>query len=462
MAADNSSPSRVKFTAARVRGYSCPPDKAQAFMWDTDAPGLGLRVTRAGAASYVFQFRIHGTTGRLAIGSPDTWDIDQARAEARRMKVLVDQGTDPRHEKQAKAEEHAAKQAEAARQTVTLSDVWARYVEDRRHAWSDSHRRDHETVIRAADPDKLHKGKPTPAGPLHPLMAERLPDLSAARLKAWLADERTKRPAYARLAYALLRACLTWASEQPEYAGLVNLDALKARAVKDHLPSCKPKADVLQREQLAAWFAEVRKIQNPVIAAYLQTLLLTGARREEIAGLRWEDVDFQWNSLRIRDKVDGERTIPLTPYVRSLLLDLKRLNDTPPNVRQLKRLEERGEQWTPSPWVFSSPTAASGRMQEPRIKHTRAVSNAGLPHLTLHGLRRSFGTLSEWVEVPAGIVAQIQGHKPSATAEKHYRVRPLDLLRMWHTKIEGWMLGQAGIEQSAADDAAPPAMRRVK
>ena len=37
------------------------------------------------------------------------------------------------------------------------------------------------------------------------------------------------------------------------------------------------------------------------------------------------------------------------------------------------------------------------------------------------------------------------GHKPSATAEKHYKVRPLDLLRMWHTKIEVWMLAQANI-----------------
>ena len=38
------------------------------------------------------------------------------------------------------------------------------------------------------------------------------------------------------------------------------------------------------------------------------------------------------------------------------------------------------------------------------------------------------------------------GHKPSAIAEKHYRRRPLDLLRMWHVKIEAWMLEQAGIE----------------
>jgi hypothetical protein len=38
------------------------------------------------------------------------------------------------------------------------------------------------------------------------------------------------------------------------------------------------------------------------------------------------------------------------------------------------------------------------------------------------------------------------GHKPSAIAEKHYRRRPLDLLRMWHERIEAWILEQAGIE----------------
>jgi hypothetical protein len=49
-------------------------------------------------------------------------------------------------------------------------------------------------------------------------------------------------------------------------------------------------------------------------------------------------------------------------------------------------------------------------------------------------------------------VAQIQGHKPSAIAEKQYRRRPLDLLRMWHDKIEACVLAQAGI-QFRLDDA---------
>ena len=84
-------------------------------------------------------------------------------------------------------------------------------------------------------------------------------------------------------------------------------------------------------------------------------------------------------------------------------------------------------------------------MNEPRIAHNRALAAAGLPHLSIHGLRRSFSTLSEWVEAPVGVVAQVMGHKPSATSEKHYKRRPLDLLRMWHVRIEEWILNEAGV-----------------
>jgi integrase len=243
--------------------------------------------------------------------------------------------------------------------------------------------------------------------------------------RAWLQDEAGKRPTHAALAFRYLRAFLNWCADRPEYRDQIRADACGARLARDELPKKASKDDCLQREQLPAWFAAVRQIGNPVISAYLQGLLLTGARREELAGLTWEDVDFQWKAMTIRDKVEGERTIPLTPYVAALLAGLPRRNE----------------------WVFSSPAAASGRLQEPRIGHNKALTAAGLPALSIHGLRRSFGTLAEWVECPAGVSAQLMGHKPSATAERHYRVRPLDLLRMWHTKIECWVLEQAGIEQ---------------
>jgi hypothetical protein len=61
-------------------------------------------------------------------------------------------------------------------------------------------------------------------------------------------------------------------------------------------------------------------------------------------------------------------------------------------------------------------------------------------------LRRSFDTLSKWCEVQVEAVAELQGNKPSAIAEKHYRRRPLDPLSNWHDQIEVWMLEQAGID----------------
>lgn len=53
-------------------------------------------------------------------------------------------------------------------------------------------------------------------------------------------------------------------------------------------------------------------------------LLLTGARREELASLKWEYINFRWRGISIKDKVEEERTIPLTPYVQNLIDSLPR------------------------------------------------------------------------------------------------------------------------------------------
>ena len=109
--------------------------------------------------------------------------------------------------------------------------------------------------------------------------------------------------------------------------------------------------------------------------------------------------------------------------------------------------------------VFSSASAKGGRIVIARNNHHDACTVAGIDGLTIHGLRRSFKSLTEWLEIPAGVVAQIMGHKPSATAEKHYTVRPLDLLRVHHERIEAWILEQAGIVFDAK--AEPGKLRAV-
>jgi len=62
--------------------------------------------------------------------------------------------------------------------------------------------------------------------------------------------------------------------------------------------------------------------------------------------------------------------------------------------------------------------------------------------LTLHGLRRSFSLLGEAAGAPAGAIAQVMGHRPSATAEG-YRPRSVDALRPFLQQIENHVLALA-------------------
>ena len=128
--------------------------------------------------------------------------------------------------------------------------------------------------------------------------------------------------------------------------------------------------------------------------------------------LKWAAVNRHWKGMAIRDKVEGERVIALTPYVASLLQGLPKA----------------------SAWVFSTarsnaakigkgkplkvdagkPQASrkAGPIASPQKPHTGARKAAGIAGLTLHRLRRSFASLTEWLEVPAGVVAQIMGTSP--------------------------------------------------
>ena len=430
---------RVNLTAGRVKAFTCPPGKTQAFLWDTDTPTLALRATPTGRKTYVFESRLKGSTIRMSVGTLADWPIKKARTRAQELKMLIDAGTDPRELERQQEADKAAKTAAA--HAVTVGEVWSAYLEARRPHWGERHYQDHETLSKAGGElaKRGTRGRGvTIAGPIHPLLALPLRDLDAPTIEAWAAREAKTRPTPARLAWRCLKAFLSWCAEQPQYApAMPSANPAKTKKTREALGKAGIKQDALMREQLPVWFDAVRQIQNPVIAAYLQTLLLTGARPGEVLALRWDEINTKWRGLTIRDKVEGERVIPLTPYVSRLLHALPRRNE----------------------FVFSSLTAAGGVLTIPRNQHGAACKVAGIDGLTLHGLRRSFKSLTEWLEIPAGVVAQIMGHKPSATAEKYYTVRPLDLLRVHHEKIEAWILEQAGIVFDA--HAAPGALRVV-
>lgn len=454
----------MRLTAARVDAFACPPDKAQAFLWDTEAPALMLRATPSGRKTYAFEGRLNGATIRVNIGTAADWTLDKARKRAAELKQMVDSGIDPREVAKAQAAELEAKQAAQAAQEVTVASAWAVYLEERRPFWGDLHYRDH---LDKAQPGGLpskrrgHASKKTTPGPLASLMPVRLRDLTPATVERWATTEGKTRPASARLAWRLLTVFLTWCSEQPQYSAVLPVqNPAKTKRAREALGRPKVKTDVLTREQLPGWFAQVTQLPNRVQSAALQVMLLTGARPGEVIALKWADINFQWKGINMRDKIEGSREIPLTPYVEQLLAALPRRNEWVfSSVRALSMDEKNVHRRTrkamllgaEAPTGHTIATSASGRITEPNAPHTRACKAAGIDGLTLHGLRRSFKSLTEWLEVPVGVVAQIQGHKPSATAEKHYTVRPLDLLRIHHERIESWILVQAQVKSAAID-----------
>ena len=459
---------RVRLTAGRVDGFTCPADKAQAFLWDTEAPTLALRATPTGRKTYVFESRLNGATIRVTIGTLTDWPIEKARLKAQGLKMLVDSGTDPREVEREKQAAAVEKKATAASNALTVGEAWNRYTAERRPFWGDLTTRDHAVLAQAGGVQRGRlPGVLTKAGPLAALMPLRLADLTATAITTWASSEAKDRPARVRSALRLLKAFLRWAASEDDLKGKVDPTAASAKKTRELAGKAKPKNDYIQREQLPNWFTHVRQIQNPVISAYLQALLLTGARREELAALKWEDVNFQWKGIDLKDKIEGRRAVPLTPFVAHLLAGLPKRNEwvfssvlmLDPNEKNTeRRARYHAAKGQAAPVGDVSTRSASGRLTDPSIAHRKACTAAGLV-LTLHGLRRSFASLCEWLDIPGGISAQIQGHAPQGVREQNYIRRPLDLLRVHHEKIEEWILEQAGIVFDAK--AAPGALRVV-
>jgi integrase len=429
------------FTAERIAKFKCEPGKRQSFFRDGKTPGLGLRVTAAGAKTYIFEARVRKRSMRLTIGDVETYTIVEAREKATTLKKQTDDGLDPR---KVKAEEEAAEETQRRKLeggAMLIDEAWTAYIEARKGQWGAAHAESHRYFANIGGQPKKKGGGPGEIAPgiLRPILNRRMKDLTAEILTEWLKTEVKRKAGTARTCILLFRTFWLWCDTKPKYKSLIDVRLLDDEDLLEAIPPKRHRRfDVLERDYLKPWFEAVRAIADPVRRAFLQALILTGARRDEMAALRWVDVDFQWKNLTLKDKVDEQgRKIPLTPYMHDLLNALPRKSE----------------------WVFHSDKAARGYIKEPRKSHIGALKAAKLKHVSIHGLRRTFASLAEWLEMPRGVIAQIMGHKPSATAEQHYIHRPLGLLAVWHNQYEAWILKEAGVKSSEKAAKKRPARK---
>ena len=176
----------------------CPPGKMQAFLRDKKTPGLRVRVTAAGAKSYVFEGKLNRQTIRQTIGDVRAWTIERAQQEANRLRVLLDRGTDPRELQREREAAKAAKEAEAAEHALTVADVWPRYMAEgkpkRRTAWKPRYVADlHKAASMGGEPKKRGKGTTKP-GHLAALMPMALASIDQDAVRDWYAREAKTAP----------------------------------------------------------------------------------------------------------------------------------------------------------------------------------------------------------------------------------------------------------------------------
>lgn len=408
---------KTKLTTAKIDKLE--PTEKQYLVWDEKYTGLGVLVSPKGAKSFVYQGRVGGKQKRITLGKYPLMSYQDAIDKASEISKQMTAGIDPSRQKAEQLAKNAEFEQIKTKNSITFGQAFTDYFNTKKGDWSENYIKDH---INSAKP--YMSDKPYKDGCLayiwHTPLSELTPDL----VERWIRHENQTRKTRMAIAYRIYRAFVNWANERETYKDIIPTKSATAKIVSNAVAKTGRHKHSLQRSQLPLWFKTLEQI-HPTHATVLICMLLNGSRPNEMLSLKWENVDFDWKTITIIDKVDQwERTIPLTPYTEYLIKQMPKHSD----------------------YIFA--TDKNDDHTELGKTYRTAILDAGLPRLPPKAMRKSFSNLSEWVGVPHGVVKQIMGHRPSATDEKHYKDRPIDLLRHWHIIIEQFILSEAGVDMS--------------
>lgn len=407
----------AKLTTAKIEKLE-PQDK-QYFVWDVRFTGLGLRISPGGSKAFIYQGRVGGTgtPKRITLGKFPVMSLQDAIDKASEVSKQLASGIDPSRTKADNLAKNKAFARDQVRKQLTFGDLFTHYINTHKSEWSKTYLNDHYQAARPYLTDK-----PYMAQPIGNIWEVSLAELTPDFVESWIRKENETRATTMAKNFRMFKACANWAEDTDKYAELIPNKTYNSRKVNKSVQSVRAHKGSLQKQQLETWFSVVDQIDD-VQRAALICMLMNGSRPGEMLQLKWTDIDFEWNTIKIVDKVDQwERIIPLTPYTKQTIQALPRIND----------------------FVFGSKVRQEGYIEITK-KYRTLLVESGLPNLPPKAMRKSFRTLSEWVDVPRGVVNQVMGHRPSAIDEKHYVDRPIDLLRMWHGRIEQFILKEAGI-----------------
>ena len=374
------------------------PEDKDRFVWDDEIKGFGLKVHPTGVKSYVFQYRTpEGRSRRLTLGKHNhTLTTEQARTKAKKARRAVEDGKDPLGEKQ------------ATRNALTVSDVLADYLDSKKFA-------DKAESTRKIDQGRIKRHLQPTLGRkfVNTLTAEDVRGAFASiRDGKTAADVKTGQrgravvtggEGAARMAIRLFKAVMAWAVEE----GYVSANPAAAVKVgtdgtRDAILETPDQYATLFRT-LEAMEAEGR-IRSPVADA-IRVIALTGARRGEVAGLKWAHVKLQKGMLEL----------PPASHKTGRATGNERIIGLPAAAQAIIARQPEGEG---DDFVF---TPAQGDGAVSLSKPWRQVRDeAGLPDaITLHSLRHSLASAMAMSGAQAAEIMTTLGHRQLSTAQRY-------------------------------------------
>lgn len=367
----------ANLTPARTRELPAP-ESGNVIHYDTEARGLGLRITQNNARSWIFNYRIKGVERRLTIGSLADWPPKLARDEARRLRRLVDQGHDPM------AERHAERAA------PTMRDLVERWRTDRAPSMRSRSRVEYESLLRQwIDPEL---GNHKVADITHD-------DIDRLHRKVTKTGTSVRANRLMTLLSRLFNLAVVWKlrTDNPVKGIEKNSEEKRQRYLKtkDELP------------RLVAAL-EIEAETNRQVADIVRLLLMTGARKSEVLTMKWDDVDLGeppvWVKPASATKQAKIHHVPLSPEVRDILVRIK--------------TAATGKVVSLSPFVFPARNEF-GRVRDIKRGWNRICRRAGLSNLRIHDLRHSYASIlvSQGHTLP--MIGALLGHSQPATTARY-------------------------------------------
>lgn len=427
---------KVRLTKRVVEGS--PIGSRDRFLWDTDIPGLGCKITPKGRRVYVLQYSTRGRTRRVTLGRHGAdMTTEEARRRALRLRGHVADGDDP------------AQVRAVARAMPTVrefaGDVSKGYAEMRaertgKDAADRSFLRDYAAIRKKltsyqADRRNLQLYILPSIGHLR---VDAVTGADVAHVQASMRDK----PIQANRVLSLLGTMFNMAEALGLRAPGTNPTRHATRYAE------KSRERFLSNAEIgylgSALDAATRAGENASAIAAVRLLLLTGCRRDEIRMLRWDWVDVAASCLRLPDSKTGAKTVPLGAPAMQLLTDQKRLNDNPyvlPGKRRGRPFIAIQRAWvrlregaTVRLWADHYDEQVAGLVARLRArlgrdptcaecliaaKAARIELPVGLRDVHLHDLRHTHAAVGASSGESLLLIGKLLGHRQAATTARY-------------------------------------------